>query len=138
MLATEDSKRTREERRPENTSDRSTTPSDQRLQSRAHRRAQGLRVRYGGIRLGCRESHTPWSEPCISIGLSHPVALTFYSRVTVHLALPPNHPLSHRTYIFTLRYYVPGLFSHFKTYSQLLKASVETNILHWSPDLESG
>ena len=80
-------------------------------------------------RLGCRESHTPWSAPWISIRLRPPVALTFYSRVTVHLSLPPNHPFNHRTYIVTVRYYVPGWFSLLTTYFQLLKAPVKTDIL---------
>ena len=81
-------------------------------------------------RLGCRELHTPWSAPWISIRLSPPVTLTFYSIVTVPLALPPNHPFNPRTYAFTLRYYVPVWFSLFTTYFRLLKAHVETDILH--------
>ena len=48
-------------------------------------------------RLGCRESHKPWSAPRISIRLRSPVTFTFYSRVTVYTALPPNHPFHHRT-----------------------------------------
>ena len=40
----------------DNTTDRSTTPSNQRLQSRARRRAQGIRVRYGVIRARCATS----------------------------------------------------------------------------------
>ena len=56
VLVTESSKRTREGRGPKNTSDRSMKPLDPRLKSRAHRLAQGLRVRYGGIRVRCATS----------------------------------------------------------------------------------
>ena len=87
-------------------------------------------------RLGCRESNTPWSASEISILLSPPVALTFYSHVNVHTALPPNHPFSHLTSIVTLRYHVPGWFSFFTTYFRLLKTHVETDILHLA-DLRS-
>ena len=80
-------------------------------------------------RLGCREWHMPWSAPGISIRISPPVGLTFYSRVTVHTALKRIHPFHQRTYTVTVRYYVPGWFSLLTTYFRVLKATVKTDIL---------
>ena len=135
MLVTESSERTRKEESPGIIA---TVRRHPRISGYSRERIDGLMAFESGTeafgfsappRRGCRESHTPWSAPRISIRLSPPVALTFYSRVSVHLALPPNHPFNPRTYTVTLRYCVSGWFPLFTTYFRLHKASVETYIL---------
>ena len=108
-----------------------------RISGYNHVRPDGLRAfEYGTeafgftapLRLGCRESHTPWSAPRISMRPSPPVALTFYSRVTVYNAVPPNLSFHNHSSTVTLRYYVTGLFSLLTTYFRLLKTTVKTDI----------
>ena len=135
VLVTESSRRTREGRRTGNISDRSTTPSNQRLQSRAHRRAQGIRVRYGGIGVRCFTSTgVSWIANALECASDtdtpKPTRRPYVLQsVTVQFALRRNHPFNHHTYIVTLPYYVPGWFSLFATYFRLLKAPVEIDIL---------
>ena len=121
VLVTESSERTRKGERPGILATVRRHPQSSgynRVRIGGHRAFESGTEAFGfaeAPRLGCLESHTPWSAPRISIRVSPPIALTFYSRVTVHTALPANYPFRQRPYVSILRYYVPGWFSLFTT-----------------------
>ena len=109
-------------------------------------RADGLRAFESGTEafglaappwLGCREPHTPWSAHRTSVRLSPPETLTFYSRVTVSIALPTKYPFYHRASTVNLRYYVSGWSSLFTMYFRLLKSTLKTSIIRPQGDERS-